>query len=168
VAARLRGEGTVRVGIRPEIGRGEISHILDLDSSSASWGIATSGLGGRSFTRGIASGATVVARSASMADAAATAIANASFIEDENVIQRPAREIDPHTDIPGLSVTLKVGPLSEGKRRLAIARALQKADHFARKGLIFGAFVAVGGDFAMTDFVKERVVEGGGISSSLL
>lgn len=161
VAVRLQGGESVRVGIRPDIAKEEISHVLRLDSRYPAWGIATSGLSGRSFTRGIASAATVIARSASMADAAATAIANASFVEDENVIQGPAEKRDPSTDIFGLNVTWKVGVLSAEKKAIAIRKAMRKARDLSSKGLILGAFVAVGGEFAMTDFVKGRVVESG-------
>ena len=78
-------------------------HHRQLGDERASWGVATSGLEGRSMTRGVASAATIIAGSASVADAAATSIANASYVEDETVIQRPAEELDEHTDIPGVS-----------------------------------------------------------------
>ncbi len=79
------------------------------------WGVTTSGVGGRSLTRGIASAVTVLAANASVADAAATAIANACFVEDDRIIQVPAEKIDPNTDLTGIRVTTEVGPLSSGK-----------------------------------------------------
>lgn len=158
VAVRLREGESVRVGIRPDVKKSELSHIILLDSQHASWGVATSGLGGRSLTRGIASAVTAVAKTASLADAAATAIANSCFVEDEKVIQRMAEEIDPNTDILGSFVTVKVGPISDEKKALALQRAMQRAEQLSKKGLILGAYVAVGRHFAITDFVKERIV----------
>lgn len=158
IAVRLRGEQDVKVGVRAEMDKSEGSHVISLDPGEPSWGIATSGLGGRSFTRGIASAVTVISRKSSLSDAAATAIANASFVEDEEVIQRNAEEIDPDTDIPGIPITVKVGPLSEEKRTEAISGAMKRVDDLIRKGIIFGALISVGGRIAMTDFFRERLV----------
>jgi len=159
VAVRLEQGVSVKVGIRPEIGDRNITNVLALDSRSPSWGVTTSGLGGRSLTRGVASAATVIARSASLADAAATAIANASFVDDAHVIQRPAEEIDPNTDIAGLPVTVKVGPLSAEKKSTALSKAMKRTAELLRQGVILGGFVAVQGKVAMTDFFQERLVE---------
>jgi ApbE superfamily uncharacterized protein (UPF0280 family) len=159
VAVRLLGDASVTVGIRPDIATQEISNVIALDSQSPSWGVTTSGLGGRSLTRGIASAATVIARNASLADAAATAIANASFVEDERVIQRPAEEIDPETDIKGLPVTINVKPLSEETKTMGVSRAMERAKELIKKDIIFGAYVAVQGKVAMTDFFKDCLVK---------
>ena len=158
VAIRLRGSATARVGIRPSIRAEEISHVLSLDASESSWGVATSGLGGRSFTRGIASAVTVIAGSASLADAAATAIANATFVEDKSVIQRPAEEMDPDTDIRGIPVTVKVGSRSQETATQALRQGLKKAEGLVAKGAILGAFIAVGGQHRMTQFMMERLI----------
>lgn len=158
VSVRLRGGEPVKVGIRPVVREEGGSHVIQLDSDRPSWGIASSGLGGRSLTRGIASAVTIIAGTASIADAAATAIANASFIEDEQVIQRPAEEIDPDTDIPGIPVTVRVGPLSKEKKSRALSGAMEKTAALVRKEIIFGAFVAVDGVLSMTDFFRERLV----------
>ena len=159
VAVRLRKGASVKVGIRAEIGKQDISNVIALDSRLASWGVTTSGLGGRSLTRGVASAATVIAQNASLADAAATAIANASFVEDANVIQRLAEAIGPETDIAGLPVTVKVGPLSEETKAKAVSRAMGRARQLIEKNVILGAFVAVQGDVAMTEFFKDCLVE---------
>ena len=62
-------------------------------------GIATSGRGGRSFSLGIADSATVLAATAAAADAAATLIANAVNIDHPAIERRPARELDPDSDL---------------------------------------------------------------------
>jgi len=158
VAIRLRGDAPARIGIRPVIDQPGVQYVITLDPVLPSWGVATSGVGGRSFTRGTASAATVIATSASLADAAATAVANASFVRDKQVIQRSAEEMDPDTDISGLPVTVKLGPLSERKKNEALSGAIGRATELVRNRIIFGAFVAVAGKVAMTDFFRERIV----------
>ena len=158
VAVRISGDNSVTVGIRNEIGCQEISNVISLDSQLSSWGVTTSGRGGRSFTRGVASAATVIAESASLADAASTAIANASFVEDEHVIQRRAEEIDPETDIKGCRVTVKVGSLSERIKAMAVSRAMERAEALVERHVILGAYVAVQGKVAMNGFFEERIV----------
>jgi hypothetical protein len=116
IAIRSGLDVSVNVGIRPDLVNSPINDILTLKDERSSWGVATSGLEGRSLTTGVASAATIVAKNASLADAAATSILNASFVEDESVIQKPAQELDEKTDIPGILVTVQAGPFSEKKK----------------------------------------------------
>ena len=124
IALRLRAPHSVRVGLRETVENAEFSRVLFLNVPSEkegeSFGVATSGLGGRSLTRGIATAATVIAETASVADAAATAVANASFVEHPGVIRRPAETVDPQTDIPGIPVTVQVGDLDQKTRAVAV------------------------------------------------
>ena len=159
VAIRSDRDEPITVGIRPDVNDRSVSHVIGLDPGLRSHGIATSGLGGRSLTRGIASAATVVARTASLADAAATAVANASFLVDEQVLRRPAEELDPYTDIPGLDVTVKVGPLPEETKSSAVSKAIRRAEELVRREVILGAFVAVQGVHGMTKYLRDRLVE---------
>jgi uncharacterized protein len=160
IAIRLRGENSATVGIREDVQSDDFSHVIRLGSERSAWGVATSGLGGRSFTRGIASAATVIAHRASVADAAATAVANASFVEDPQVIQEYAEQIDPATDIPGILVTCKSGPLRHETTSLAVKRALERANALIERGVITGAFVCVGSKIGMTDFFRELLING--------
>jgi hypothetical protein len=155
VAVRLQGRDSVTVGIRQDVRSNDFSHVIFLSPSRSSWGVATSGLGGRSLTRGIASASTVIARTASAADAAATAVANACFVEDARVTQRAADLIDPATDLPGVPVTLEVGSLDEKKKAVALKRALKKAAKLIERRIILGAFVAVDGKIGMSEFFRE-------------
>ena len=159
VAVRADREDPITVGIRPDVNDRAVSYVIGLDPAFRSHGVATSGLGGRSLTRGIASAATVVARTASLADAAATAVANASFLEDEQVWRRRAEEVDPYTDIAGLDITVKVGPLSEEKKSRAVSQAIRRAEDLVRREVILGAFVAVQGLHGMTEYFRDRLVE---------
>ena len=99
-------------------------------------------MGGRSLTRGIASAVTILAFNASMADAAATAVANACFVEDNSVMQLPAEKIDPNTDLTGTAATGGVGSLSSEKISIALDTARWKAEYLSRKGVFWGAFIA--------------------------
>jgi ApbE superfamily uncharacterized protein (UPF0280 family) len=155
IAVRLRGRESVTIGIRTDIRRPAVSHVIRLDSRSASWGITTSGVGGRSFTRGIASAVTTIAGTASVADAAATAIANACMVADNKILQVPAQQLDPNTDLIGIPVTVKVGALSSDKIRLAVQKALQKAEHLAQKNIIGGALIAAGANVATTANMQD-------------
>jgi hypothetical protein len=157
IAIRLAAAETATVGIRPQINCLDISHIAHLDDRSSSWGVTTSGRGGRSFTRGIASAVTVIAENASIADAAATAIANACFVEDSSIVQIPAEQMDPSTDLKGVNVTVDVGALSAGKKIQAVEMALSKADALCRQECNVGALIALEDVFVMTGSVKELI-----------
>jgi ApbE superfamily uncharacterized protein (UPF0280 family) len=157
IAIRLAAGETATVGIRPQINCFDISHIARLDDRRSSWGVTTSGLGGRSFTRGIASAVTVIAENASIADAASTAIANACFVSDPNIQQVPAEQIDPFTDLAGKAVTVRVGKLARAKRRAAQMRALQRAEDLVAGGYIHGALICQDKRFAMTSSLSAWV-----------
>ncbi len=157
IAIRLAAGQTASVGIRPRINSLDISHIARLDDRRASWGVTTSGMGGRSFTRGIASAVTVIASTASMADAAATSIANACWVKDGCIVQIPAEKLDPNTDLKGVDVTVEVGMLSAGKKARAVQAALSKADALCRKQHIVGALIVLEDVFVMTETLAELI-----------
>ena len=157
IAIRLAAGETTRVGLCPEIAHPEISHVLTLDGRHSTWGVATSGLGGRSFTCGIASAVTAVARSASLADAAATAVANACLVAGADVLRVPAAKLDPNTDIPDLLVTVAVVDLTGPQRAEALSNALQMAEGLTHKGVIRGVLAAVGKQVGWTADLPDRV-----------
>lgn len=157
VAIRCCDGEPVVVGIRPNVASKRIAQVMVLGPERTAWGIATSGLGGRSLTRGVLDAATVVAADASRADAAATAVANASYVEDSAVVQAPAEAIDPRTDIAGLRVTAGVGPLPEAKKNQAVNQAIRRAEKLIDHRIVLGAFVACQGRTAMTRFIAERL-----------
>ena len=103
-------------------------------------GIATSGRGGRSFSRGIAESVTVVARTAAMADAAATMIANAVDLPGHPAItRRPAHELQAESDLGNILVTTGLGPLTQAEVALALDAGEAAARSYAAQGLIAGA-----------------------------
>jgi len=159
ISIRTGSDQSVNIGIRPDLINSSMTEMITLGDERSSWGVATSGLEGRSLTTGVASAATIISGTASLADAAATAIANASFIEDNSVIQKPAKALDPQTDIPKILVTTQAGPFSEEKKDLALSGAMEKATALINKGLIFGAYIVVDGKVRMTDFVRHRLTK---------
>lgn len=144
IALRLAPGERVQVGLRPRVDRKRVSHSLGLDGSRASWGVATSGLGGRSFTRGIAWSATVVAPRASIADAAATAVANATWFPCGQARRVMAGQLDPDSDIAKLEVTVGVGRLPLDVASRGLEKGLARAAGLRARGVIEGAFLCVG------------------------
>jgi uncharacterized protein len=103
-------------------------------------GIATSGWRGRSQSLGIADAVTVLARTAAMADAAATMIANAVDLAGNPAIQRrPAIEVKADSDLGDRLVTVGVGPLTAADAAQALDRGQVAAQAYRARGLIEGA-----------------------------
>lgn len=150
VAIRLREGEVARVGVKTEIEAKHPAYLISIDSTMGIGGVATSGLGGRSFTKGIASAATVLSETASLSDAAATVIGNFTNIEDPNIMRSLAEKIYPDTDIAGEWVTIKVGELSQEKIGEVLDRGLWKAYSICQKGLINGAMIALQGRVVWT------------------
>lgn len=159
IAIRLKPGESARVGLRPVIDSLEITHLIHLDSTYPSWGVTTSGMGGRSLTRGIASAVTVFASTASVADAAATAIANSCFAEDGNIRQVPAITVDPTTDLGEMLVTVSASGLAAKTVTAALENGLEKAKAVMQRGDIRGALIAVAGKFVLTPGFTESVGE---------
>jgi ApbE superfamily uncharacterized protein (UPF0280 family) len=108
-------------------------------------GVATSGWRGRSFSLGVADAVTVLAASATVADAAATLIANAVDIPDHPAIRRtPACDLDPQSDLGERRVTVAVGPLTPGETEHALASGAAEAELWRDLGLIEAAALRLG------------------------
>jgi uncharacterized protein len=118
-----------------------------VDADDPVRGIATSGRHGRSFSLGIADAVTVLARTASQADAAATIIANAVDLPGHPaVVRAPAHDLQPDSDLGARLVTRDVGELSDNE----IGKALDAGGRCAREllsaGLIEGAALRLLGE----------------------
>jgi len=159
IAIRLREGEVARVGVKTEIDARQPTYLVSIDSTMGVGGVATSGLGGRSFTKGIASAATVLSETASLADAAATVIGNFTNIEDPNIMKSLAEEIYPDTDINGEWVTVKVGKLSQEKIEEALNSGLSKAYSIYQKGLINGALIALQGKVVWTECLNSLLTK---------
>jgi ApbE superfamily uncharacterized protein (UPF0280 family) len=136
------------IGVAGEFSRGAVPAInghVCLDAASGVGGIATSGARGRSFSLGIADSVTILARNAATADVAATLVANAVNIDHPAVRRRPARELDPDSDLRDLPVTVSVGPLAPAEISTALGHGLERALGYRRRGLIVDAALMLQG-----------------------
>lgn len=144
---KSKGNGIFKVGVISDISNKRISHALEIKTNSNIHGIATSGFGGRSLTRGICSAVTVIAENSRLADAAATEIANNTYIDSDKVEVCLAEDIDYDTDIKGLTVVKNVGILSEDEISKSISLGLNKAIELYDRKIIKGAFIFVQNKF---------------------
>lgn len=142
IAVRLTGAQSTTVGIAPAIGH-KATHVLQLDSRQGVGGIATSGLGGRSFTKGIADAAVVAAGTAAVADACATSLGNATYAEHPAIKLAFAEQLDPNTDIRGHQVVAEVGLLPPAVIEQALITGWTRAAELYRQGIIKGAAIFV-------------------------
>ena len=118
---------TLDIGVAGEFSRGACrcsTARVRLDAASGVGGIATSGARGRSFSLGIADSVTMLARDAATADVAATLVANAVDIDSPAIRRRPARELDPDSDLRDLPVTVSVGAADARRDRRRARRGL--------------------------------------------
>ncbi len=155
IAIRLREGEVARVGVKTEIDADQPTFVISIDSTMGIGGVATSGLGGRSFTKGIASAATILSETASFSDAAATVVGNFTNVEDANIARSLAEEIYPDTDLAGEWVTTRAGVLSQEKVEEALNRGLSKAYSICQKGLIHGALIALQGKVVWTESINS-------------
>jgi ApbE superfamily uncharacterized protein (UPF0280 family) len=114
IALHLRDGEQFTVGLMDRPDRHGLMQTMIVHADDPARGVATSGRHGRSFSLGIADAVTVLARTASQADAAATIIANAVDLPGHPaVIRCPAHDLQPDSDLGARLVTRDVGQLSE-------------------------------------------------------
>lgn len=144
IALRVPPGDQLRVGIVSDLSTRLCAHMLPVTTESGIGGIATSGLGGRSLTKGIASAAVAIGRSASIADAAATAIANATNAEHPHIQRCLAEEIDPGTDIRGHMVTLAARDVPDPIQEEALQNGARRARELFQRQVVLGWAIFVG------------------------
>ena len=127
-------------------------------------GIATSGCRGRSFSFGIADAVTVLAESASAADAAATIIANAVDLPGHPAITRvPAHELAPDSDLGTRLVTQDVGELSDGEIELAVSSGACAARKLIDRSLISAAALCLQGETRVVGSAHLQLASNGSL-----
>lgn len=126
VALRLGPGCSLKMGILPDF-NGGISEVVQITDEDGIGGVCTSGLGGRSLTRGVARAVTVFASRCILADACATHLANSTFISSERVHTALAGELEPQSDIADLSVVTSVEQLTEQEVGLALSQLRYEA-----------------------------------------
>jgi hypothetical protein len=123
-------------------------------------GVATSGCHGRSFSLGIADAVTVLAPTASQADAAATIIANAVDLPGHPAIVRcPAHDLQPDSDLGARLVTRDVAALSDGEIDDALESGAACARTLLAAGLIDGAVLRLHGEMIIVPMRRIEISE---------
>ena len=150
IALHLTGAEQFTIGLMDRPDRRGVMQTISIDADDPARGIATSGRHGRSFSLGIADAVTVLARTASQADAAATIIANAVDLPGHPAIVRcPANELQPDSDLGARPVTRDVGQLGERGIEEALRAGVIRAQQLLAAGLIEGAALRLLGETAL-------------------
>ncbi len=145
IALRLAPGQSLGLGVLYDLERGGVDRVVHLTAEKGVGGVATSGLGGRSLTTGIASGVTVFSRRCAQADALATLLADRSCIDSPAVHTRLAGELDPDSDIADLPVVVSVEPLSREEKERALEQVLREAEEQYRRGNLLACIATVQG-----------------------
>ncbi|AAV94133.1 UPF0280 family protein [Ruegeria pomeroyi] len=144
IALHLTGDTRFTLAMATPDGRdlGRIS----LGTGDRIGGIATSGLGGRSLSLGIAESVTVLAPSAAGADAAATLIANATDLPGHPAIRRaPANTVKDDSDLGQRPVVTHCGPLDRNEVLHALENGRKLAVEMIANGHIRSAHLSLRG-----------------------
>jgi ApbE superfamily uncharacterized protein (UPF0280 family) len=156
IALHLTGGEQFTVGLMDRPDRHGVMRVMPIDVDDPTRGVATSGRHGRSFSLGIADAVTVLARTASQADAAATIIANAVDLPGHPAIVRcPASELQPDSDLGSRLVTRDVGQLSDNEIEEALDAGVRCAGRVLAAGLIEGAALRLLGEIVVVG--PERI-----------
>ena len=149
IALHLSPGASFDIGVFTDPARGLAGLPLDgrfaIDAESPVRGIATSGWRGRSFSLGIADSVTVLAASASAADAAATVIGNAVDVADARIVRRPASQVRDDSDLGDRLVTCAVPPLPSALVEQALANGQAAAGREIEAGRIVAALLCLQG-----------------------
>ncbi len=144
IAVRLKENKNLRIGVSRSLYQGAME-ILEIEAGDGIGGVATSGLGGRSLTRGIADSVTVAAESCRTADAFATYLANSTFVSCPEVATAVAEELEPGTDIPGLRVVRRVGRLRDSVVSQAFDQLSRAAEEALKNNHIRKVYASIQG-----------------------
>ncbi len=157
IALHLESGEHFSVGLMDRPDRHGLMRTTMIEAFDPTRGVATSGRHGRSFSLGIADAVTVLARTASQADAAATIIANAVDLPGHpGIVRAPAHDLQPDSDLGARLVTRDVGDLSDGEIEEALEAGAISARKWLAEGLIDGAALRLHGE---TVVVAARGIE---------
>jgi len=144
IAAYSTLDQLLSIGIGPPDAKGGVNRSLKL-KGPFDLGIATSGVGGRSLTLGVADFVTVIAENAAIADAAATFVCNHTRIRSPEIEEAMSEFLDRETDIPGEKVTVRVGDLGRREIESALQKGLSAATVLKQRRRIMEAIICVKG-----------------------
>jgi uncharacterized protein len=163
IALHLADGEQFTVGLADRPDQPGLMRTMIVHSGDPTRGVATSGRHGRSFSLGIADAVTVLARTASQADAAATIIANSVDLPGHpGIVRCPAYELQPDSDLGARLVTRSVGELSASDIEDALEAGAACARRLLAAGLIDGAALRLQGEMIM---VAARAIEMPGLQT---
>lgn len=145
IALHLAPGASFAIGVVPWLAAPRIEAVATVTAASPVRGVATSGQGGRSLSRGIADAVTVLARSGAEADAAATLIANAVDTESPVIERQPANAVVADSDLGALPVVTGVGALTAAEIESALDAGRSVAADMHERGLIEAAYLSLRG-----------------------
>lgn len=166
IALHLAAGQNYTAGIVSNPQQGDIPATVTLKATDNIGGIATSGRHGRSLSLGIADAVTVMADNASLADAAATLLANAVNLPDSpSIVRVAANQIDPDSDLTDTAVTVEVGELHQSEINTALDGGEQYAQELLARGLISAAYINLQGEsrtisLSSSKFQRTRKMSG--------
>ena len=146
IAVHLGPGTSFSAGVVNDPDRPGLDERIVLSADRPARGMATSGWRGRSLSFGIADAVTVLAESASAADAAATLIANAVTADHPTIEREPAHSLREESDLGARLVTVAVGPLPANAKATALDAGLAEARAMQSAGLIDSARLALQGE----------------------
>jgi uncharacterized protein len=147
IALHLVDGATFAVGLMDRPDARGVLRTMTIAADDIVRGVATSGCRGRSFSLGIADAVTVLARTASQADAAATIIANAVDLPGHPaIIRQQACDIQSDSDLGDRLVTRDVGMLDGDEVAYALAAGEARAQQLLETGLIEAAVLQLCGE----------------------
>jgi ApbE superfamily uncharacterized protein (UPF0280 family) len=165
IALHLTEGASFRIGLIDRPDRPSLFGYAEVGYRDPVRGIATSGWRGRSFSLGIADAVTVLAKSASSADAAATIIANDVDLPGHPAITRqPAAEIQPDNDLGGREVTREVGALRENEIDRALRHGCRTAEKLVAAGLVAAVALHLKGETRIVGDHRVRQEHGARIA----
>jgi hypothetical protein len=170
IALHLADGERFTIGLLDRPDRQGLMRTMIVDADDPVRGVATSGRHGRSFSLGIADAVTVLARTASQADAAATIIANAVDLPGHPAILRlPAHDLQPDSDLGARLVTRDVGELSGNEIGKALDDGRRRARELLSAGLIEGAALRLLGETIVVgtrmQHARSQAIHGDAIKS---
>jgi len=153
IALMLLGDARYTVGVAAD--DVDVAEQFVIHARDPIRGVATSGWRGRSLSLGIADRVTVVARSAAIADAAATMIANAVNVEHPAIIRKPAHCLQDDSDLGGLLATVAVPRLPGEVVSAALDEGQDFAEALLRSGIIGAAVLHLQGATRLVQWSPE-------------
>ncbi len=157
IALYLAPGARLDVGLVANLDAPVLNGVAQIEADWPVRGIATSGWRGRSFSLGVADSVTILAADAATADAAATIVANAVDADHPSIERARACDLKDDTDLGERLVTTAVGSLPSDVIQAALAGGAAEAEDLRGAGLIFGAVLALQGQYRVVGAPLARI-----------